>query len=180
MSSRSQGLIIRPGENLGDPNKDDDGGPHLSIRGSARATALPSLFVPIAPQLDCKLEHEAKKFKGLYQPVPLKGKAARFLQPNFIFATKGSKHSNRPVETVTPLSVAVSLAIDDGFADNDSAITKMANTILQNASYAGKVVLICWHHGKIPKVANALGVSNPPNWDGKVFDRVWQITFPKG
>jgi len=180
MSSPTQVLIIRHGEKLGDPKTDTDGGPHLSIQGSARATALPSLFVPITPQLDCKLDHEAKKFKGIYQPVPLKGKAARFLEPNFIFATKASKHSNRPVETVTPASVALSLAINDAFADNDSDITKMANTILQNTSFASKVVLICWHHGKIPEVAKALGVSNPPKWDGKVFDRVWQITFPNG
>jgi hypothetical protein len=25
-----------------------------------------------------------------------------------------------------------------------------------------------------------LGIAKPPKWDGKVFDRVWQITFPKG
>jgi len=40
--------------------------------------------------------------------------------------------------------------------------------------------LICWHHGKIPDLAKALGVKRPPKWDGKVFDRVWQITYPKG
>jgi hypothetical protein len=42
------------------------------------------------------------------------------------------------------------------------------------------IVLICWHHGKIPDLAKALGVFNPPKWDGKVFDRVWQITYTKG
>jgi hypothetical protein len=25
-----------------------------------------------------------------------------------------------------------------------------------------------------------LGIAKLPKWDGKVFDRVWQITFPKG
>jgi phosphohistidine phosphatase SixA len=32
-----QVFIIRHGEKLGDPKKDDDGGRHLSIKGSARA-----------------------------------------------------------------------------------------------------------------------------------------------
>jgi len=45
----SQVLIIRHGEKVGDPKKDDDGGRHLSIQGSARAAALPSLFASAQP-----------------------------------------------------------------------------------------------------------------------------------
>ncbi len=60
----------------------------------------------------------------------------------------------------------------------DPAIRKMVNAILND--YPGEIVLICWHHGNIPAVAKALGVLKPTKWDGKVFDRVWQITFPKG
>ena len=37
-------IIIRHGEKAGDPSNDAKGGPDLSIRGSARAAALPSLF----------------------------------------------------------------------------------------------------------------------------------------
>jgi hypothetical protein len=29
-------------------------------------------------------------------------------------------------------------------------------------------------------VAKALGILKPPKWDGKVFDHVGEITFPKG
>ena len=174
----SQVLIIRHGEKLGDPKKDDDGGRHLSIQGSARAAALPTLFIPALPQLSCALHHKAAEFHGRYQPIPIKGKAPRFPTPNYIFATQRSKNSNRPVETVTPLGTALNLPINDGIADKDPDIKKMVNAILNN--YPGKVVLVCWHHGKIPELAKALGVSSPPKWDGKVFDRVWQITFPKG
>ncbi|MEJ0076741.1 MAG: hypothetical protein WDO17_15075 [Alphaproteobacteria bacterium] len=39
-------MIIRHGEKLGDPVSDDDGGKHLSLQGSARAAALPTLFLP--------------------------------------------------------------------------------------------------------------------------------------
>ena len=174
----SQVLIIRHGEKVGDPKKDDDGGRHLSIRGSARAAALPSLFAPAQPQLSCALHHKADEFHGRYRQIPIKGKAARFPTPNYIFATERSKHSNRPVETVTPLGTAINLPINDGIADKDKDIKKMVNAILND--YPGKVVLICWHHGKIPDLSKALGISKPPRWDGKVFDRVWQVTFPKG
>jgi len=173
-----QVLIIRHGEKLGDPKKDDDGGRHLSVQGSARATALPALFVLPQPQLSCALHHKAQEFHGGYRQIPIKGKAPRFTAPHYIFATQGSKHSNRPVETATPLGTALNLHVNDGFADKDRDIKKMVNAILND--YPGKVVLICWHHGKIPEIAKALGVSKPPKWDGKIFDRVWQITFPKG
>ena len=176
----SQVLIIRHGEKVGDPKKDNDGGRNLSVIGSARAVALPSLFVPPLPQLACRFHQEEGEFVGSYQQIPLKGSKARFATPSFIFATERSKHSKRPIATVTPLSTASAVPINDRFADNDTDIQKMVDAILNEGVYAGKVVLICWHHGKLPDIAKALGVAKPPKWDGKVFDRVWQITFPKG
>lgn len=180
VSKPGQVLIIRHGEKVGDPKKDDDGGRHLSIQGSARAVALPSLFVPALPQLSCKLHHKAAEFIGHYRQIPLKGKAARFPTPNFIFATQRSKNSNRPIATVTPLATALNLHINDGYADTDADISEMTNAIRDHLAFAGKIVLICWHHGKIPAIARALGVLTAPRWDPKVFDRVWQITFPHG
>ena len=174
----SQVLIIRHGEKVGDPKKDDDGGRHLSIQGSARAAALPSLFAPAQPQLSCALRQKAAEFHGSYRQIPLAGKRPQFSTPNYIFATQRSKNSNRPIETVTLLATALKLPINDGCGDNDADIKKMTDAVLND--YPGKVVLICWHHGKIPDIAKALGIPKPPKWDGKVFDRVWQITFPKG
>src|SRR6266851_6948263 len=123
----SQVLIIRHGEKVGDPKKDDDGGRHLSIRGSARAAALPSLFVPVQPQLSCRVHHGTEEFTCNYPPVPLKGTAPRFTGPNHIFATQASKHSKRPIETVTPLATALKVPLNDGFADNEASIKKMTN-----------------------------------------------------
>ena len=173
-----QVLIIRHGEKIGDPKKDNGGGRHLSVQGSARAAALPSLFGPTQSQLSCKLDPKVQNFIGSYQQIPLKGSAARFSTPNYILATQISKNSKRPIETVTPLATALNLPLNDGFADNDAAIQKMVNAVLND--YPGSVILICWHHGKIPDIAKALGVSKPPKWNGKVFDRVWQITYSKG
>jgi hypothetical protein len=174
----NQVLIIRHGEKLGDPKKDNDGGRHLSVRGSARAAALPSLFVPALPQLGCSMHHKPAEFTAHYQQVPVKGSAQRFSAPHYIFATQASKHSKRPIETVTPLATALNVPLNDGFADKDASIQKMTNAILND--FPGEIILVCWHHGEIPDIAKALGIAKPPKWDGKVFDRVWQITFPKG
>lgn len=175
-----QVLIIRHGEKVGDPKKDNDGGNDLSIRGSSRATGLPSLFVPEQTQFACEFDFDPPSFAGSYEQVPIKGPRPQFPTPNFIFATHRSKHSNRPVETVSPLAIALNLHINDRFADDDEDIKKMIDAILSEHAFAGKIVLICWHHGKIPALAKALGLAKPPKWDGKIFDRVWQISFPKG
>lgn len=172
-------MIIRHGEKLGDSSSDKDGGPNLSMRGSARAAALPQLFAPAATPYGCALNiGKNQSFTGVYEAVPLTGSAPRFFTPAFIFATKASNSSNRPVETITPLSAALNLTYDDKHSDSDYA--KVASDILTHSQYAGQVVLVCWHHGNIPNLAAALGVSNPPKWSGSVFDRVWSITFSNG
>jgi hypothetical protein len=149
------------------------------MRGSARAAALPQLFAPAAAPYGCALNiGKNQSFTGVYEAVPLTGSAPRFFTPAFIFATKASNSSNRPVETITPLSAALNLTYDDKHSDSDYA--KVASDILTHSQYAGQVVLVCWHHGNIPNLAAALGVSNPPKWSGSVFDRVWSITFSNG
>ncbi len=174
----SQVLIIRHGEKLGDPKKENDGGRHLSVRGSARAAALPSLFVLALPQLGCSIHHKSAEFTAHYHQVPVKGLAPRFPSPKHIFATQASKDSKRPIETVTPLATALAVPLNDGFTDKEASIQKMTNAILND--FPGEIILVCWHHGNIPEIAKALGIAKPPKWDGKLFDRVWQITFPKG
>jgi hypothetical protein len=178
-SGPSQVMIIRHGEKLGDSSSDKDGGPDLSTRGSARATALPQLFAPAQPRYGCALSIGTDQdFTGDYVAVQIQGTAPRFSTPGFLFATQASKSSNRPVETITPLSAALNLAYDDKHADGDYA--KVASDILTDSKYAGQVVLLCWHHGNIPNLATALGVSNPPAWPGSVFDRVWVISYANG
>src|SRR2546426_7687550 len=138
----NQVLIVRHGEKLGDSKKDNDGGRHLSIQGSARAAALPSLFIPALPELSCKLDHKGTEFIGLYRSIPLKGKAARFPTPNFIFATERSKQSKRPIETASPLATALNLPVNDQYGDNPAEIKKMTDAILGELAFAGKLVLI--------------------------------------
>jgi hypothetical protein len=141
-------LIIRHGEKPGDPATDGaDDGPDLSTKGFERAAAL-AVYVP-----------------------------ATFGPPDFLFATTESKHSNRPVETITPLAQALGIEINHKHADGDFA--KVADDIRKNPKYAGKLVLICWHHGNIPALTSALGGSPPfKPWPATVFDLVWSLDLP--
>ena len=95
------------------------------MRKASRREALPDLF---------------KKSPERPNPFP---------KPDFIFATKNSKHSHRPLLTVMPLAKKLKLPINADFADEEFA--KLANEVLHNSRYAGKTVLISWHHGMIPQ-----------------------------
>lgn len=99
-------------------------------------------------------------------------------RPDFLFATHVSKNSNRPVETITPLSQALGLPISHEIADKDFATLA---TELMSGKYAGKVVLVAWHHGSIPEFARALGAVPPyEKWPETQFDRVWRIDYKDG
>ena len=98
--------------------------------------------------------------------------------PQVLFATRESPHSNRPIQTVTPLATALHLPIDDSFRDND--YRALASTLL-SGKYAGKVVLVVWHHGKIPQLATALGATPPYKpWPEQQYDRIWRIDYVNG
>ncbi|MFN0214219.1 MAG: hypothetical protein ACKVT2_08180 [Saprospiraceae bacterium] len=110
-------LIIRHGEKLGAPDVEGDTpSPDLSIRGSARAAALPSLFTPDptgggtpGQQLSCTIAAgKSLQFGGTYRsPVATMAPGPRFPTPQHIVATKKSKDSSRPIETVTPIAQAL-------------------------------------------------------------------------
>jgi hypothetical protein len=130
-----------------------DGQLDLSPIGFKRASLLPQLFVPTGSRPD----------------LPT---------PQVVFATHVSKHSNRPVETVTPVAEALHLSIDSSILNDDYAA--LASTLL-SGKYAGKVVLVAWHHGNIPQLAIALGVQPPyAPWPDQQFDRVWRIDYVNG
>jgi phosphohistidine phosphatase SixA len=118
---------------------------HLNKQGMERAQALPKLF------------------------------GTRLPKPDVIIATHATKGSNRPIETVEPLSRALHVPIDNRYRDEDFAA--LAGALLNDERYAGKVILVCWHHGKIDNLAKALGVKNAPRWPDAQFDRIWMFDF---
>jgi len=129
-----------------------DGRMDLSPVGFERAKAVPMLFGGAAPH--------------------------NLPRPDFLFATHVSKKSNRPVETITPLSEALKLPISSEIADDDYATLAK---LLLSGKYAGKVVLVAWHHGTLPQFAEALGATAPYKpWPETQFDRVWRIDYRDG
>jgi len=128
-----------------------DGRQDLSETGYKRAALLPTLFT------------------GTRTDLPV---------PQFLFATHLSKHSNRPVETVTPLAAALKVPIDSMVMNDDYAM--LAKELL-SGKYAGKVVLVAWHHGNIPQLAAALRAQPPYTpWPEGQFDRIWRIDYKDG
>jgi hypothetical protein len=129
-----------------------DGQIDLSPEGFERARLIPNLFLP-----------------GARPDLPT---------PQVIFATHLSAHSNRPVQTVMPLAAALHVPIDDSISNED--YRKLAQTLL-SGRYAGKVVLVVWHHGKIPQLTKALGAKPPYNpWPDQQYDRIWRIDYKDG
>jgi len=195
-------MILRHGEKPGNPDDDKDGGPNLSILGSARAAALPYMFTPdpSAPpvqnlqQIACGLATDnSAQFSGRYgnSSGKVTAGASRFLVPDFLFATQQDQPgtgSNRPAETITPLAQALQfltgesgLAINQNFQNTPDGINSLVQEIEQHGgTYGGKVVLICWHHGTIPELTEAFGVpsSQLPAWPkGKRAQRMLGEVF---
>ena len=174
----SKVMLIRHGEKLGDPATDDEGGPDLSVRGSARAAALPALFAPASPEIDCVIDGNHGSFDAKYGSEQITGPPPRFVTPDFMIATADSKHSNRPRETATPTAIALGVPFDPKtYSNSEKDIKKLVDDLTSKKEYDGKVILICWHHGTIATIAQKLGVASPPPWHGSVFDRVWVIDF---
>jgi hypothetical protein len=141
--------LIRHAEKLNDGRED------LSPEGFMRAAMLPQLFLPTPGS-----------------------KRVLLAKPDFLFATAKSKHSNRPYETIMPLSAALNLPISNGIENDD--FPRLAQELL-SGKYAGKIVLVSWHHGNIPKLTRALGAVPPyETWPEMQFDRIWRIDYVGG
>jgi hypothetical protein len=142
-------ILIRHAE-----KPDDDSAKDLNAAGVARANALVDFFATNAV-------------------IAEKG------EPQFIFAKykKGSSAPTmRAVETVTPLARALGIAVDTDYGKKN--MSDMTSSLLKDAAYDGKVVLICWDHDELPDLAQALGITAAPaKWKGGVYDRFWVADF---
>ncbi len=125
---------------------------HLAPKGYQRAGALAALF-------------DAGRNGGVYPAI------------DALFATARSRESHRPVLTLKPLARALSLDIDQGYADRDDAA--LAAELL-GKKYDGKTVLVCWHHGRIPALAAALkATGTPATWPDDRFDLIWRLDYER-
>ncbi|OWK38467.1 hypothetical protein FRUB_07587 [Fimbriiglobus ruber] len=146
----SQVLIIRHAEKP----VDDPTSPELTPEGKDRAVELYKLF----------------EQSGM-RPKP-------FATPDFLFAGKDTMKSHRPRLTVVPLAKKLKLAVNSEYGNAD--MDKLVDELFHNPKYTGKVVLISWRHGAIPKLAPKLkATGSPEKWEDEVYDRVWQITYDR-
>jgi broad specificity phosphatase PhoE len=126
---------------------------------------------PTEPNLTAAGKRRAKRL-ATYIPK-------EFGKPDFIFAAAISRHSARPYETVKPLSKRVKVGIDAKIADNDYGV--LAQELLTKNKYAGKSIVVGWHHGNIPSLIRMLGAPKgqyPDPWDHTVFNLILQLEFP--
>ena len=101
-----------------------------------------------------------------------------FGAPDYIFAASISKHSARPYETVQPLAKGVGKPIDATIADQDYGA--LASELFSDPNYAGKQLVVCWHHGNIPSLMRALGAAKgayPDPWDPAKFNLILKVEF---
>ncbi|WP_027059839.1 flagellar basal body-associated protein FliL [Mesorhizobium loti] len=130
-----------------------DSGPGLSPAGEARAQAYAAYF----------------------QPFMLDGAPFR---PDMLVASADSKNSARERLTLTPLSEALKLPIDQRFADHEVQNLVAA---LSTESH-GKSILIAWHHGQLAKLIKAFGADPKAllpdgKWPGDIFNWVVVLRF---
>lgn len=114
--------------------------------------------------------------------------SALFPKPDFLFAAAPSRNSNRPVETLTPLAMALTLPLHADIADSDFEV--LVDDLLHDPIYSNKVAIVCWHHGNIPDLALALRVPESEiengrgmdgmRWNPAIFDLFWSIVFSRG
>lgn len=106
---------------------------------------------------------------------------AAFGQPVQLIATAPSKHSVRPIETLEPLSERTGLVILAEFADEQAGA--LARWLLGRRDEAGSLIVVCWHHGRIPELVHALGAlpgTYPSPWQEAVFNVIVDLRFGAG
>jgi len=100
------------------------------------------------------------------------------LTPDMLIASADSGNSQRPRLTLEPLSKAIGIAIDTEFANHNEK--ELAAFLFQVQH--GKIILIAWHHGRIPKLIAALG-GDPfrffpdGHWPDDIYNQVIVLRF---
>lgn len=84
-----------------------------------------------------------------------------------------TKHS-RMFQTISPFAIKYNLSINSRYDANENE--KIAKSVFKKDG----LVLMVWEHSAIQALADALGVSNPPEWPDKDFDSIWIINYQDG
>jgi broad specificity phosphatase PhoE len=130
-----------------------DKGSGLTAVGQARANALAGYF---------------KNYTLDGQPLKL----------DCLFAAADSKVSDRPRLTLEPTSKLLGLPINTPFGDMQ--YKELADEIRSKPH--GQHILICWHHGEIPGLVQALGADADrlipkAKWPDDIFNWVIELRY---
>ncbi len=122
----------------------------LTVRGWQRAGALAAFFAPA---------------DNSFQDPAL-------ARPQFIYASTPTKRqgSRRSVETMTPLAEKLAIRINANYPKLEF------DKMLEEAFLCSGVVLICWQHELLPKIANRIlgdQKTAPQEWPEDRYDMVW-------
>ena len=122
----------------------------LTVRGWQRAGALAVFFAPA---------------DNSFQDPAL-------ARPQFIYASTPTRRqgSRRSVETMTPLAEKLAIRINANYPKLES------EKMLEEAFLCSGVVLICWQHELLPKIANRIlgdQKTAPQEWPEDRYDMVW-------
>jgi broad specificity phosphatase PhoE len=134
-------------------------GKSLTPRGWQRAGAWCELFVP-----------------SLGSSSPLPRPAAIFASApaghHELASGEGGSKSRRPLETITPLAARLGIAVDIRFTKGQEAELAAALSTMQG------IVLVCWQHEDIAKIAEALTPKPhqiPEDWPSDRFNVVFRL-----
>jgi hypothetical protein len=130
-------------------------GDDLSKRGEERAKCLATHFKSTGiTNLYAYTDHPSQRSgPSLHRTIP----------------AQYTSHYGRSVETLTPLSEALHVKIDTKTdRDDTKALAKRISELPTDS-----VALVCWEHQQLSDIAEALGVHNPPDYNG--YDEEWTI-----
>lgn len=100
------------------------------------------------------------------------------LKLDCLIAAADSKNSHRPRLTLGPLSESLGLPLDLRYKDKEAAALAGELQVRPH----GQQILICWHHGEIPALLQALGADPAKllpggKWPDEVFSWMIQLRF---
>lgn len=111
--------------------------------------------------------------RGRMRAIGLSKLLPKIISPDYVFASTSTKHSARPYQTIRFTADRLGLNVRTEFADRE---TKEFVKTLQGKEFEGKTILMCWHHGMMPKLIRELGHEPPyETWPEELYDRIISI-----
>lgn len=157
----------------------------------AYATPREIIIIRHADKLDITQSGPALSAQGIVRSIKF---AFYFLEkfgvPDYIIAADDQKSDGkeiaiRSIQTVAPLANMM----QERFPNQDYPIIhpypsdsyeELADFLLEETKFNDKLVLICWSHQRIAKLAAALGVTqNIPEWPRLDYDTVYVLKYDR-